>query len=106
MRCGKKIELLKDHADAASCSIEVDIRMSDFNAVNKHSPEVGASSRLIHRNNVDLPEPDGPITQTSSLGLTAKSMPFNTSSEPYDLNSFLHVDGEHPSGFRCHFPRA
>src|SRR5262245_23061654 len=48
-------------------------------------PLVGSSRRLQQRSSVDLPEPDGPMTNTSSFGRTARSMPRNTSNEPNDL---------------------
>src|SRR5262249_21319963 len=48
-------------------------------------PLVGSSRRLQQRSSVDLPEPDGPITNTSSFGRTARAMPFSTSSAPNDL---------------------
>ena len=41
-------------------------------------PDDGSSSRLRQRNRVDLPEPDGPITNTSSRSSTFKSTPFRT----------------------------
>src|SRR5437868_4346669 len=50
-------------------------------------PRVGSSSRLQQRRSVDLPEPDGPMMNTSSLGATARSMPFSTSRAPKDLCS-------------------
>src|SRR3954451_25483675 len=45
-------------------------------------PELGGSSRLMHRSSVDLPEPEGPITQTTSPLPISKSTPRNTSSFP------------------------
>src|SRR3954465_3688773 len=50
-------------------------------------PRVGSSSRLQQRRSVDLPEPDGPMMNTSSLGATARAMPFSTSRAPKDLCS-------------------
>ena len=41
-------------------------------------PEDGSSSRLRQRSRVDLPEPDGPMTNTSSRSATARSTPFRT----------------------------
>ena len=41
-------------------------------------PEDGSSSRLRQRSRVDLPEPDGPITNTSSRSATFRSTPFRT----------------------------
>ena len=50
-------------------------------------PDVGVSSRLTQRSSVDLPEPDGPITQTTWPSSTWKSMPLSTSLSPKDLCS-------------------
>ena len=41
-------------------------------------PEVGSSSRFTQRSSVDLPEPEGPMTQTTSPWSTWKSMPLST----------------------------
>ena len=41
-------------------------------------PELGCSSRLRQRSRVDLPDPDGPITKTSSRSATSRSTPFRT----------------------------
>src|SRR6056297_19871 len=49
------------------------------------SPESGSSSRLQQRSMVDLPDPDGPSTNTNSLCDTVRSMPFNASNVPKDL---------------------
>src|SRR3954465_7824464 len=48
-------------------------------------PLEGSSSRLQQRRSVDLPEPDGPMMNTSSPCATARSMPFSTSRVPKDL---------------------
>src|SRR5215204_2951600 len=45
-------------------------------------PEVGSSRRLMQRSRVDLPDPDGPMTQTTSPGSTRTSMPRMTSRRP------------------------
>src|SRR5918998_457124 len=42
-------------------------------------PEVGSSSRLMHRNIVLLPEPERPKTTTTSPGAISREMSFNTS---------------------------
>ena len=49
---------------------------------NKISPEVGVSSMLRHLKNVDLPEPEGPMTTTFSPLEICSLMPFNTLREP------------------------
>ena len=43
------------------------------------------SSRLTQRSNVDFPEPDAPIRQTTSCSSTARSIPRRTSLPPNDL---------------------
>src|SRR5665647_1740590 len=48
-------------------------------------PEVMDSSRLRHRKNVLLPEPEGPMRQTTSLAAISQLMPFSTSTLPNDL---------------------
>src|SRR6516165_448198 len=45
-------------------------------------PRSYSSSRLMQRNKVVLPEPLGPITTTTSPGLTARDTSRNTSSAP------------------------
>src|SRR5690606_13281307 len=40
---------------------------------------------LMQRSSVDLPEPDGPMRQTTSPGSTVRSIPLRTSTSPYDL---------------------
>src|SRR5947208_10005036 len=51
------------------------------------APPLGSSSRLQQRSSVLLPEPDGPITNTSSCGATSRSMPRKTSVVPKVLRS-------------------
>src|SRR5215211_2975297 len=45
-------------------------------------PEVGSSRRVMQRSRVDLPDPDGPMTQTTSPPSTRTSMPRRTSRRP------------------------
>ena len=45
-------------------------------------PLLGSSNRLRQRSRVDLPEPDGPITNTSSRSATSRSTPRSTCSGP------------------------
>ena len=42
------------------------------------TPEDGSSSRFRQRSRVDLPDPEGPITKTSSRSATCRSTPFRT----------------------------
>src|SRR6516162_6784469 len=50
-------------------------------------PRSYSSSRLVQRNKVVLPEPLGPITTTTSPGLTASDTSRNTSTAPKALCS-------------------
>ena len=45
-------------------------------------PDVGISSRLRERKNVDFPQPDGPMMAITSPLFTSVLMPFNTSCSP------------------------
>ena len=49
----------------------------------KTLPPLISSMRLRQRNMVDLPEPEGPMTQTTSPWLTVKSMDLSTTFSPY-----------------------
>jgi hypothetical protein len=49
---------------------------------NRMSPCWLSSSRLRQRNSVDLPDPDEPISDTTSPRWAVMSMPFSTSSAP------------------------
>src|SRR5690242_15729052 len=45
-------------------------------------PELGCSNLFRQRSSVDLPEPDGPMTNTSSRSATTRSTPFRTCRAP------------------------
>src|ERR1700687_2325490 len=45
-------------------------------------PEEGSPSRLRQRSSVDLPEPDGPMTNASSRSASTRSTPFRTCRAP------------------------
>src|SRR5262245_10570607 len=51
------------------------------------APALGSSRRLQQRSSVLLPEPDGPMMNTSSWGATFRSMPRSTSVAPKLLRS-------------------
>lgn len=54
---------------------------------SKHiEPDVGSSSRLRQRKNVDLPEPDAPITTITSPLRISALIPLRTSTSPNDLH--------------------
>ena len=48
-------------------------------------PALTGTSALTQRISVDLPEPDGPMIQTTSPLRTSKLIPFSTSKVPKDL---------------------
>src|SRR5712691_8323598 len=50
-------------------------------------PALTASSQATMRKRVDLPQPDGPTTTTSSPSPTAQLTPCTTSRAPYDLRT-------------------
>src|SRR6185369_9078201 len=45
-------------------------------------PEEGSSRRFKQRSSVDLPEPEGPMTNTSSRSASTRSTPFRTCRAP------------------------
>src|ERR1700719_3145050 len=51
------------------------------------SPESYDSRPFTQRSSVDLPEPDGPITQTTSPWLTSSEIPSSTRLLPNDLRT-------------------
>ena len=63
---------------------------------------------LMHRRNVDLPDPDGPIRQNTSPRRTSRSMPLSTSTRPKDLwtPSALHHAAGHARAPRQRRSRA
>ena len=58
----------------------------------------------MQRRNVDLPDPDGPITQATSPGCTARSMPRSTSTSPEALVHLERLD--HRRGHVVTVPRS
>ena len=57
----KEIELLEDHADVAAHLVDLLEIAGQLDAVDDDAAAAGgASSRLMQRISVDLPEPDGP----------------------------------------------
>ena len=53
-------------------------RAATFSPWYRISPEVGVSSRLMHRSRVLLPEPEAPMTEVTSPLLTVKSISRST----------------------------
>ena len=53
------------------------------------SPVLMSSSPAIMRSSVDLPQPDGPTSTTSSLSAISTSMPWITSVVPKDFRTLL-----------------
>lgn len=52
-------------------------------------PDVGVSSKLRERKNVDFPQPDGPMMAITSPLFTSVLMPFNTSCSPNSYAGLL-----------------
>ena len=67
-----QVEGLEDEADPLPHAVDVDPGAQMFSPSTRTSPPVGSSSRLQQRSSVDLPEPDGPMTNTSSRGATGE----------------------------------
>ena len=62
----EQVERLEHHADPAADLVDVDVRVGDLDALDEDlARRSGSSSRLTQRSSVDLPEPDGPMTQTT-----------------------------------------
>ena len=55
----------------------------------KICPLVGSNNPAIIFNNVDLPHPDGPITQINSFSLISKSTPFKATTSPFRVLYFF-----------------
>jgi hypothetical protein len=86
-RCGKRLNdwktmpiRLRRRSTSAS-------GVEDVLALDEDGPSDASSSRFTQRSSVDFPEPDGPMTQTTSPCATWKSMPRSTWLSPKDLCS-------------------
>ena len=89
----EQVELLEDHADPPADEVDAPRRRPGASPVislpsRKMRPSSGGSSRLMQRSSVDLPEPLGPITQTTSPRSTSRLTPRRTSSLPKRLWTF------------------
>jgi hypothetical protein len=62
----EQLEVLEHHADAGAQARQVGLRVADRNAVDRDAPCWKGSRPLTHLISVDLPEPDGPQTTTTS----------------------------------------
>ena len=56
------------------------------------------SSRLMHRHTVDLPEPEGPMTTTTSPACTVSSMSLSTCRSPKCLSTWSITTRGRPCG--------
>ena len=70
----EQVELLEDHPDPAADEVELPAGSPSpgdplLVPSRKILPSSGGSSRLMQRSSVHLPEPLGPITQTTSPAL-------------------------------------
>jgi hypothetical protein len=62
------------------------VRKSVSSLSSNHTfPSVGSSSMLMVRKSVDFPDPEGPMTTTTSLGSTSRSTPRRTCRVPNHL---------------------
>ena len=89
LRCGNRLNCWK----TIPIRLRIWSRLTSGSVISTPSmkilPEVGSSSRLMQRSSVDLPEPDGPITQTTWPSSTSKSMPLSTWASPKYLCRLL-----------------
>ena len=82
---GKQVERLEDDADLRSDAVDVEPgALSDWPSTMT-SPRSTVSSRFRQRRSVDLPDPDGPITTTTSARSTDIETPFRTCNDPKNL---------------------
>ena len=91
LRCRRMAASLRVCAFPPSSSL---IPSSSF--PNHTRPLVGGESQLRHRNNVDLPEPEGPRMLTTSPWVTAKSIPSSTRFVPNVLQICWHRIAQAP----------
>ena len=85
VRCGKRLNCwntMPIRRRTASMSTSGSVTSTP---PTKICPDVGSSSRLMQRSSVDFPDPDRPMTHTTSPVSTRKSMPLSTSRSPKDL---------------------
>ena len=61
---------------------EIDRMPAPYKPSTVMLPDCGVSRRLRQRSRVDLPEPEGPIRQTTSPVSTSRSIPRSTSRSP------------------------
>ena len=82
----EEVERLEHHADVAAQPGQLPCPPRAAAAPSMAiSPESIGSSRLIVRQSVDLPEPDGPMTTTTSPRAISRSMSCRTCSSPNHL---------------------
>src|SRR5437763_1251368 len=82
------IMVIPDRASSfsrSSCSLPPRSRYPISSPSTQIRPALIFSRWLMQRRNVDLPEPDGPITTATSPERTVRSMPLSTSRWPKDL---------------------
>ena len=71
----EEVVRLEDDPDAPPHAVEVHARRGDLVAAEDDPALVHGSSRFTQRRSVDLPEPDAPITQTTSCCASSRSTP-------------------------------
>ena len=96
----EEVEGLEDHADVGTQPGQVLALVRQRLAVERDRCRTrSVSSRLIVRHSVDLPEPDGPMTTTTSPRPTVRSMSLSTCRSPKCLLTPLeHHEGRAGSG--------
>ena len=110
--CGKRLNLWKTMPISRRTSFTLTCG-SVMHCPRKNTwPAVGFSSRLRQRKKVLLPDPDGPMTTTTSWGLTVTSIPRSTWLVPKDFSSPqvlikylqpLFRPGYQPGNCKCHY---
>src|SRR5689334_15017904 len=85
--CGKRLycwNTIDTSLRSASLSASVLSRCTSKSATRIVPRSIGTSA-LMHRSSVDLPEPDGPMMQTTPPFGTSIDMPLSTATSPNDL---------------------
>ena len=76
VRCGNRLKDWNTMPMLAADAVDVAVGVEDVLALDADlRPDVGSSRRLTQRSSVDLPDPDGPITHTTSRGCTVSDTP-------------------------------
>jgi hypothetical protein len=74
----EQLEMLKHHADASAQLRQVGLAVADGNAGDRDGASLKRLEPIAHLMSVDLPEPDGPHTTTTSPLATSVEQCFRT----------------------------